>query len=103
MRTKYGARRTYSELCQRWFASRLEARHGEELVLLERAGEISDLRYQVKLVLSYKPKVTITIDFAYKEDGIQKYEDTKGVLTRDFRTKMCWLKQLHDIDVLLSH
>lgn len=102
MRTKYGARRTYSELCDRVFASKLEARRGEELRLLEMAGEISDLRYQVGFVLSYKPKVTITIDFAYKENGIQKYEDTKGVLTRDFRTKMCWLKQLHDIDVLLS-
>lgn len=98
---KYNAHRTYSALCQREFASKAEARRGEELHLLEMAGEIRDLRYQLPFVLNVKPKVTITIDFSYIENGQIVYEDTKGVLTRDFRTKLAWLKQLCKVDVKL--
>ena len=99
---KYGAIRTWSNLCERWFASKAECRRGEELALLQKAGEITDLWFQVRFVLSKKPKHTITIDFAYLEDGKPVYEDTKGVLTRDFKTKLGWLKQLHNIDVKLT-
>ncbi len=99
---KYGSIRTYSALCQREFSSKREARRGEELHLSEMAGEISDLQYQVRFKLYDKPMVSITIDFSYIENGEKIFEDTKGVLTRDFRTKMCWLKQLHNIDIKLS-
>jgi len=102
MRTsKYNARRTYSLLCERWFDSKAEAQRGEELALLERAGVIKDLQYQKRFVLCQKPKVTIKIDFAYREWGVQVYEDTKGVLTRDFRTKLAWLKERYGIEVRL--
>jgi len=101
MSNKYGAKRTYSELCGRAFASKAECRRGEELALLERAGEISGLHYQVRFILSDKPKVSITLDFAYTENGKLIYEDAKGVLTRDFRTKMAWLKEKHGLDVRL--
>jgi len=103
MRNKYGAKRTYSELCQREFASKLEATRGEELKALEMYGAITDLQYQVRFVLCEKPRITIAIDFFYIEDGVGKFEDTKGVLTRDFRTKLAWLKEKHGVDVLLSH
>jgi len=99
---KYGAIRTFSALCNRWFASKAEAIRGEELALLERAGEISNLEYQVKFTLYEKPKVTISIDFAYDYNGDRIYEDQKGFMTRDFRTKLCWLKEKHNIDVVLS-
>jgi len=99
---KYHARRTYSELCDRVFDSLAEARRGEELHLLEITGWISDLRYQVKFKLCDVPKITITIDFAYLEDGKRVFEDTKGVLTRDTRTKLAWLKEKHGISVLLT-
>jgi len=103
MRNKYGARRTYSALCEREFASKLEARRGEELKALEMYGAITDLRYQVKFVLNQKPRITISIDFVYNdENGKMIFEDTKGVLTRDFRTKLSWLKEKHNVDVLLS-
>ena len=98
---KYHSVRTWSDLCQRWFPSKAEARRGEELHLLQRAGEITDLEYQVKFVLSIAPKVTITLDFGYKENGQQVYEDVKGFLTRDFRTKMAWLKEKFGIEVRL--
>ena len=107
MTNKYGARRTWSELCQREFASIKECRRAEELTLLEKAGEIVNLRFQVPFVLSVKPKITITIDFAYQEmTNIHApnitYEDSKGVLTRDTRTKLAWLKEKYSIDVLIS-
>jgi len=103
---KYSARRTYSHLCERWFASKAEARRGEELRLLARAGEISDLRYQVRFILSKDPKVTITIDFCYLEGNklheTRIFEDVKGVETREFRVKRIWLEQSQGIKVLLS-
>ncbi len=99
---KYRAKRTWSELLGRWFASLAECRRGEELALLESAREISDLRYQVKFKLCDVPKITITLDFTYLEDGKRIFEDTKGILTRDFRTKLAWLKEKHGVSVLLT-
>lgn len=68
-----------------------------ELQLLERAGEISDLRRQVKVELigQYRPiytrtgrKMKITFDFSYIEDGVQYFEDTKGMPTRDYEVRV---------------
>jgi len=102
-KNKYHARRTWSGLCQRTFDSKAEASRGEELALLEKAGTISDLRYQVPFTLSKSPKITITIDFSYlDEDGKRIFEDTKGILTRDSRTKLAWLEQSQGIKVILS-
>ena len=102
---KYGAVKTWSNLCGCQFDSKAECRRGEELHLLMMAGEIQDLTYQHTIPLFKKPKVTITIDFVYKEKGKFDrwiYEDTKGVLTAEFRVKLCWLKEKFDIDVKLS-
>ncbi len=107
MRLKYNSVRTWSPLCQRTFASRAECVRGEELCLLEKAEEIVELEYQFKFVLSEKPKITITLDFSYfvrGKDGawVSTFEDTKGVLTRDTRTKLAWLKEKYGVEVLLS-
>ena len=99
---KYSAKKTYSELCGRMFDSKAEARRGEELELLQKAGEISDLQYQVQFLLCQKPNIKIKVDFAYKENGVVAYEDTKGVLTREFRVKMAWLEQSQGIKVILT-
>ena len=96
---KYHAKRTWSNFCEREFASKAECARGEDLKALELYGAIFDLKYQVKFVLSEKPRISITVDFAYHEDGQQKYEDVKGVLTRDFRTKMAWVKEKHGIEM----
>ena len=102
---KYHARRTYSNLCQREFASKWEAERAEQLRSMELAGEIKDLGYQVKFVLCEKPKITVSIDFVYWDYAYQPsrltYEDAKGVLTRDSRTKYAWLKEKHGIVVKL--
>ena len=99
---KYRAKRTHSQLCGREFASHAEATRAEELYLLERVGQITDLKYQVPFILCQKPKITITIDFSYNDGGETIYEDTKGVLTRDFRTKLAWLKEKFNITVRLT-
>ncbi|MBU1173697.1 MAG: DUF1064 domain-containing protein [Proteobacteria bacterium] len=98
---KYGAMRTYSEICQREFASKKEATRGEALTLLERGGKINHLEYQPKFILCKKPKITYKADFRYIQDGSTVVEDVKGVLTRDTRTKLAWLKQLTGIEVKL--
>lgn len=100
---KYHAQRTFSPLCNRWFASKAECLRATELYLLQQGDMISNLEYQKRFVLSKKPLVTITIDFQYTEKGKTVLEDTKGVLTRDFRTKLAWLKQLYGLDVKLTH
>ena len=100
--TKYNAKRTWSTIWNRMFASKMEAQRAEELFLMQKAGVISDLQFQHKFVLSVRPKVTIAIDFVYMENGAWVYEDSKGVLTRDFRTKLSWLKEKYRIDVILN-
>ena len=103
MSNKYGARRTISRLCGREFASRAEAFRAEDLALMERAGEITELRYQVPIKLYDKPKVTITIDFCYKENGVQIWEDVKGMgESREFRVKRLWAKEKYGIDIKLT-
>ena len=98
---KYSARRTYSELCGRFFDSKAEARRGEELALLEKAGEIKDLQYQVPFKLCEKPSIKIKVDFAYWQDGKRFFEDVKGMMTREFRVKLAWLKSTKGIEVKL--
>jgi len=98
---KYHAVRSWSELCQRWFASKGECRRGEELSCLEHAGEISGLIFQERFILSKTPRISITVDFAYKENGVKIYEDFKGKLMADFRVKMAWLKEQQGIDIRL--
>ena len=112
------SKRTYSELCGRWFHSKAEMARGMELALLERGGAIKELQYQVPFLLSIKPKVTITVDFSYLVpmskplaatnylSGVSTweriYEDTKGVMTREFRVKLAWLYEKHGIAVRLN-
>jgi hypothetical protein len=107
---KYGSIRTWSELCQRTFDSKAEAKRGEELALLELAGVIRGLAYQCPFRLCEHPKITVTVDFVYRVSGDTDeengryyfvHEDVKGVLTRDFRTKLAWLKEKYGIDVKL--
>ena len=98
---KYNARKTYSILCRRTFDSQAEAVRGEELFLLDKVGDIQELQYQVPFILSKKPRIKITLDFVYRENGCVVYEDVKGILTRESRVKLAWLKEKHGIEVKL--
>jgi len=101
-RNKYRAKRTYSELCGRTFDSKAEARRGEELWLTEQADVIDDLQYQVNFVLCEKPSIKIKIDFVYWLDGKVIYEDFKGMITREARIKMAWIKEQQGIDIWVT-
>lgn len=64
-----------------FFASKAELARYRQLQLLQRVGEISDLRRQVPIVLRTQsgfPLTKLVIDFAYSERGRQIYEDVKG-------------------------
>ena len=104
MSNKYGARRTYSQLAGRWFDSKAECLRGEELHLLQMAGGISHLEYQVKFILCDDPgwKESIRVDFIYTENGKTVLEDTKGKLMADFKAKRSWLRQLTGKEIILT-
>ena len=85
------------------FDSVKEAKRYRDLSLLQRAGEISDLRTQAKYTLipsQKKPSggterpVTYTADFVYKDkDGKEVVEDAKGMRTQQYiirRKLMLW-------------
>lgn len=80
------------------FDSKREAARWRELRLLERAGEISDLRRQVRYELVPKlpgeRPVDYIADFVYRDkDGNDVVEDVKGVRTPVYvikRKLMLW-------------
>ena len=77
------------------FDSVLEARRYKQLALLERAGEIKNLKLQVPFLLqesfrkngkTYR-KIEYIADFVYEEKGQTIVEDTKGIKTDVFKIK----------------
>lgn len=77
------------------FDSVLEAKRYKQLALLERAGEIKNLKLQVPFLLqesfrkngkTYR-KIEYIADFVYEENGQTIVEDTKGIKTDVFKIK----------------
>ncbi len=78
------------------FDSRKEYVRYRELVLLQRAGRISDLKRQVKIELIPSQRIGGKVverachyvaDFVYAENGEMVVEDTKGFRTKDYIIK----------------
>lgn len=99
-RSKYGAKKvTVNGIT---FDSKKEANRYQELLLLERAGQIQGLRRQERYVLIPSQRIDGKVveravhyiaDFAYMQDGEWVVEDTKGFKTRDYiikRKLMLW-------------
>lgn len=92
------------------FDSYREAKRYRDLSLLLRAGEISDLRTQVKYTLipgQKKPSggteraVTYTADFVYRDKtGKEIVEDAKGVRTQQYIIRRKLMLYTHGIEVL---
>ena len=90
------------------FDSQKEARRYRELALLQRAGQISDLKRQVKYDLIptqriggkvvEKPRAHIA-DFVYTENGETVVEDTKGFRTKDYIIKRKLMLHVHGIRI----
>src|SRR5437016_3951103 len=78
--SKYNNRRIQTE--DGWFDSQRELRRWQELKLLEKAGQILNLRRQVKFELIPKEgslrAIKYVADFVYEEKGKQVVEDSKG-------------------------
>ena len=111
---KYGA-----EKCQingEVFDSKAEAHRWQELCLLEKAGEISNLRRQVKYNLlpsakvatkkngrtvlqTIEREVNYVADFVYEENGETVVEDVKGVRTKEYVLKRKMMLYFHGIRI----
>ena len=88
----------------RLFDSKAEAARWQELSLLERAGEITELERQVEYELIPKQKgeraVKYIADFRYVDhDGKTVVEDTKGVRTPVYILKRKLLLWVHGIRI----
>ena len=122
MKSKYRAKKTFVDGIR--FDSVREARRYKELKLLERAGEIKELRMQVKYVLipaqyeTYKRygkhgtrlkdgkriaerECCYIADFCYWD--VKKceevVEDAKGVRTKDYIVKRKLMRYVHGIKI----
>lgn len=85
------------------FDSKKEAGRWQELVLLERAGEISNLARQIKFPLEVNGEhiCNYFADFCYDDsDGNVIVEDVKGVRTKEYRVKAKLMKALYKIAIL---
>lgn len=90
------------------FDSKKEANRYRELKLLEKAGEISDLRLQVKFELvpaiyeygvCVQRAVTYIADFVYRENGETIVEDVKGMKTEVYKLKKKLMRWRYGIEV----
>lgn len=89
------------------FDSKKEAGRYQELKLLERAGEITDLRLQVPFEIV--PAVTLygrrvparhyMADFTYVEGGKLVVEDSKGQRLPMYTIKRQLMKSVHNIEI----
>ena len=105
--------------------SRKEALRWTQLLLLERAGEITDLKRQVEFILIpdqrepstevyqkgekkgmpkegklLERKVVYVADFVYYDkSGMGVVEDTKGVKTKDYIIKRKLMLHIHNIKI----
>lgn len=103
------------------FDSKREASRYQELKLLEKSGEITDMQRQVKYVLIPTQRAPSTVtkrgkekpgkllerecayvaDFVYKDkDGNIVVEDTKGVRTPDYVIKRKLMLYIHHIQIV---
>lgn len=100
------------------FDSRKEMRRWNELIILEKAGEIKDLKRQVKYILipaqrevvwkNGRPKqgkviekeCSYVADFVYEENGQTVVEDAKGYHTKDYIIKRKLMLYVHGIRIM---
>ena len=90
------------------FDSVKEYRRHCELLLLEKAGAITDLKRQVKFELIPSQRIggkvverpcNYVADFVYKENGQTIVEDTKGFKTKDYILKRKMMLWFHGIKI----
>ena len=103
-RHKYNAVRTWEQ--GHWFASKREAARYQELLLAEKAGEITELELQPRFdLLAWRadsaPKVAVYVaDFRYQEEGQSVIEDSKGVRTAVYKLKKRFVEAQYGITIV---
>ncbi len=119
MRSKYGSRKTVVDGIS--FDSKKEATRYRELLLLERAGKIGNLRRQVKYVLipaqyenpdsptrsgrgkCLERECSYVADFVYdvlvEPEPVEIVEDTKGFRTETYKIKRKMMLFMHGIRI----
>lgn len=106
--SKYNSKKTVID--GQTFDSKKEANRYKELLLLEKAGEIKDLRTQVKYVLipPQRSKETGKVverecsykaDFVYTEGGETVVEDVKGYRTKEYIIKRKLMLHVYGIRI----
>lgn len=83
------------------FHSKKEGRRYKELLILQKAGVISDLVLQPKFpfVMGNKKMFTYIADFMYKCQGKEVIEDVKGVRTDVYRLKKKIIEQQFKVEI----
>ena len=85
------------------FASKKEATRYTELMMLQRAGMIQNLRLQVPFELIPKQAgeraVKYIADFTYTENGEPVVEDVKGIKTDVYRLKKKLMLKVHGLKI----
>ena len=83
------------------FDSKLEAARWQELLLEQRAGEVSNLRRQVSypLVVNGTLVCRYVADFVYTKAGEEIIEDSKGMATDAYRIKKKLMLACHGITI----
>ena len=103
--SKYNSRKTTIDGIE--FDSQKEGRRYSELMLLERAGEISELILQPEYILqegfrkngkTYRP-IKYIADFMYVEDGKTVVEDVKGAKTQVYQLKKKLFEKRYDLTI----
>lgn len=106
MASKYGSRKVTRDGMT--FDSQKEYKRFCELRLLEKAGKITDLQWQVKFELIPSQRIggkvveracAYVADFVYMENGKKVVEDTKGFKTTDYIIKRKLMLWVHGIKI----
>ncbi len=106
--SKYGNRKIFED--GQTFDSLREYRRWRELQLLERAGEIANLRRQVRydlIPVQYDRRtgkiieraVYYIADFVYENEGFTVVEDAKGCRTKEYIIKRKLLLYRHGLRI----
>ena len=99
-RSKYSNKKT--EVDSFIFDSKKEAARYQQLRILEKAGEIADLRMQVKYhcTVNGKKVCTYIADFEYTTPDLKVHtEDVKGYRTKEYRLKKKLVEALFNIAI----
>jgi len=104
LRQKYGNTKTIVDGIT--FDSKREAKRWRELNLMLRAGEIKDLKRQVRFEFHINGKpvkmrngqcARYTADFTYTENGKPVVEEVKGYKVRDYPLRYAFMKAIFDV------